>query len=125
MQFLDRHDAGRRLAAELMTLAEERPVVVALPRGGVPVGAEVARALDAPLEILAVRKLGAPGNPELGVGAVAEDGTGVLDPQTASMVGMTQEMLDATLARESAGAAPQGRALPRRPARDPTSADER
>lgn len=101
MEFLDRHDAGRRLAAELVDLAAERPVVIALPRGGVPIGVEVARALDAPLDILAVRKLGAPGNPELGVGAVAEDGTGVLDPQSAGMLGMTQAMLDATLARES------------------------
>ncbi len=82
-------------------MADERPVVVALPRGGVPVAAEVARALGAPLEILAVRKLGAPGNPELGVGAVAEDGTGVLDPQSAGRLGMTQAMLDETLARES------------------------
>jgi putative phosphoribosyl transferase len=101
MQFLDRRDAGRRLAAELKPLAQERPVIVALPRGGVPVAVEVARALEAPLEILAVRKLGAPGNPELGVGAVAEDGTGVLDPRSATIVGMTQATLDATLARES------------------------
>jgi putative phosphoribosyl transferase len=101
MQFLDRHDAGRQLAAELAPLANERPVIVALPRGGVPIGVEVARALGAPLDILAVRKLGAPGNPELGVGAVAEDGTGVLDPQSADMLGMTEAMLDATLARES------------------------
>src|ERR1017187_7070191 len=101
MQFLDRHDAGRRLAAELLPLAQERPVIVALPRGGVPIGVEVARALDAPLDILAVRKLGAPGNPELGVGAVAEDGTGVLDPRSAGMVGMTQATLDETLERES------------------------
>jgi putative phosphoribosyl transferase len=101
MQFLDRHDAGRRLAAELAPLRDEHPVVVALPRGGVPIGVEVARALDAPLDILAVRKLGAPGNPELGVGAVAEDGTGVLDPWSAGSMGMTQDVLDATLARES------------------------
>ena len=100
-QFTDRRDAGRRLAAELIPLADERPVIIALPRGGVPVGIEVARALGAPLEILAVRKLGAPGNPELGVGAVAEDGTGVLDPRSAGMLGMTQAMLDDTLARES------------------------
>jgi putative phosphoribosyl transferase len=101
MQFLDRNDAGRRLAAELAVFADERPVVVALPRGGVPVAFEVARALGAPLDILAVRKLGAPGNPELGVGAVAEDGTGVLDPKSAGMLGMTQAMLDVTLAQES------------------------
>ena len=60
MQFADRSDAGRRLAAELLPLAKERPVVMALPRGGVPVAVEVAKALDAPLDILAVRKLGAP-----------------------------------------------------------------
>jgi putative phosphoribosyl transferase len=101
MRFDDRHDAGRRLAAELVDFAAEQPVVVALPRGGVPVAAEVARVLAAPLEILAVRKLGAPGNPELGVGAVAEDGIGVLDPRSAEMSGMTQAMLDETLARES------------------------
>jgi putative phosphoribosyl transferase len=100
-RFIDRRDAGRQLAAELTELADERPVIIALPRGGVPVGLEVARALGAPLEILAVRKLGAPGNPELGVGAVAEDGTGVLDPRSAGMLGMTQAMLDETLARES------------------------
>jgi putative phosphoribosyl transferase len=100
-RFIDRRDAGRRLAAELTELADERPVIIALPRGGVPVGLEVARALGAPLEILAVRKLGAPGNPELGVGAVAEDGTGVLDPRSAGMFGMTRAMLDETLARES------------------------
>jgi putative phosphoribosyl transferase len=101
MRFLDRRDAGRRLAAELKPFAQERPVIVALPRGGVPIALEVARALRAPLDILAVRKLGAPGNPELGVGAVAEDGTGVLDPRSAGMLGMTETMLDATLAQES------------------------
>src|SRR5271166_5868394 len=101
MQFLDRRDAGRRLAAELSAFADERPVVVALPRGGVPIACEVASALGAPLDILAVRKLGAPGNPELAVGAVAEDGTGVFDPQSASMLGMTQATFDETLARES------------------------
>ncbi|HEY5046246.1 MAG TPA: phosphoribosyltransferase [Solirubrobacteraceae bacterium] len=101
MEFLDRRDAGRRLAIELNALADERPVIVALPRGGVPVAFEVARALHAPLDILAVRKLGAPGNPELGVGAVAEDGTAILDPQSARMHGMTQAMLEETLAVES------------------------
>ena len=101
MTFIDRRDAGRRLAAELGPFAAERPVIVALPRGGVPVALEVARALKAPLEILAVRKLGAPGNPELGVGAVTEDGTGVFDPRSAGIVGMTQATLDDTLARES------------------------
>jgi putative phosphoribosyl transferase len=101
VEFLDRHDAGRRLAVGLRSLAGARPVIVALPRGGVPVAFEVARALRAPLDILSVRKLGAPGNPELGVGAVAEDGTGVLDVHSAGMLGMTQATLEQTLARES------------------------
>lgn len=100
MEFVDRRQAGRLLAKQLLPLANERPVVVALPRGGVPVAVEIARALDAPLEILAVRKIGAPGNPELGVGAIAEDGSAALDTGTARRVGMTQELLDATIARE-------------------------
>jgi putative phosphoribosyl transferase len=99
--YRDRRDAGQQLAARLTALPLERPVVVALPRGGVPVGLEVARALGAPLELLAVRKLGAPGNPELAVGAVAEDGTGVFDARSAGLLGMTQDMLDAAVARES------------------------
>jgi putative phosphoribosyl transferase len=99
MRFRDRRDAGRRLAAELVDLAQEQPVVVALPRGGVPVAAEVARALGAPLEIFGVLKVGAPGNPELAVGAIAEDGSGVLDPRSAGRLGMTQAMLDEALER--------------------------
>jgi putative phosphoribosyl transferase len=101
MQFADRRDAGRRLASELLELASEGPVVVALPRGGVPVAVEVAKALDAPLDILAVRKLGAPGNRELGVGAVAEGGSAVLDSSSAEQLGLTRAVLDATLARET------------------------
>ena len=72
-RFADRRDAGRQLAERLLPLAGERPVVVGLPRGGVPVAEEVATALGAPLEILSVRKLGAPHNPEYGIGAIAED----------------------------------------------------
>jgi predicted phosphoribosyltransferase len=101
MRFRDRRDAGRRLAAELVDLAQEQPVVVALPRGGVPVAAEVARALGAPLEIFGVLKVGAPGNPELAVGAIAEDGSGVLDPRSAGRLGMTQAMLDEALERDA------------------------
>ena len=72
MQFLDRHDAGQRLAAELKTRGLTDPIVLALPRGGVPVGYEVAHVLDAPLDILLVRKLGAPGYEEFGIGAVVD-----------------------------------------------------
>lgn len=99
--FADRRDAGRQLASRLIALAQEQPVVIALPRGGVPVGLEVARALAAPLDVLAVRKLGAPGNPELGVGAIAEGGSAVFDGAAAGRVGMTQEALDATVLRET------------------------
>ncbi len=86
--FADRRDAGRRLAAALHHLRGEAPVILALPRGGVPVGAEVARALDAPLDVLLVRKIGAPGNPELGIGAAVEgpEVTAVLDDRLVRMV---------------------------------------
>lgn len=74
MVFADRRRAGQQLAAVLTRLADESPLVLALPRGGVPVAFEVARALGAPLDVLLVRKIGAPGYPELGLGAVV-DGT--------------------------------------------------
>lgn len=99
--FTDRQDAGRALATRLTGLAAECPVVVALPRGGVPVAFEVARALGAPLDLLVVRKLGAPGNPELGVGAIAEGGAAVVDAVTSQRVGMTEETLAATVERET------------------------
>jgi putative phosphoribosyl transferase len=102
MIFRDRRDAGRRLADVLEPFAAEHPVVVALPRGGVPVAFEVARALGAPLDVLAVRKLGAPGHRELAVGAVAEEDVGVLDPDTVALIGATREQLERTLRRESA-----------------------
>ena len=70
VKFRDREDAGRQLAARLINLADERPVVLALPRGGVVVGAQIAAELNAPLDVLVVRKLGAPGRPELAIGAV-------------------------------------------------------
>jgi putative phosphoribosyl transferase len=78
--FSDRRQAGRALAARLLALGvgQHRPVVLALPRGGVPVAHEIAAALKAPLDVLVARKIGAPGNRELGVGAVAEDGVRVL-----------------------------------------------
>jgi putative phosphoribosyl transferase len=70
--FRDRRDAGRRLAAALSHYKESLPVVLALPRGGVPVGFEVAKALAAPLDVLLVRKIGAPGHAELGLGAIVD-----------------------------------------------------
>jgi putative phosphoribosyl transferase len=72
--FADRSEAGRRLSERLLCFKDERPVVLALPRGGVPVGFEVARALEAPLDLVLVRKIGAPFQPELAVGAVVDGG---------------------------------------------------
>jgi putative phosphoribosyl transferase len=72
MPFLDRHDAGQRLAGEIKARQPRDPVVLALPRGGVPVGYEVAHALHAPLDVLLVRKLGAPDYEEFGIGAVVD-----------------------------------------------------
>jgi putative phosphoribosyl transferase len=101
-RFADRREAGRRLAERLLPLADEEPVVVGLPRGGVPVADEVARALGAPLEILAVRKLGAPHNPEYGIGAIAEDGTRVFDAEALAVLGIDNSVLESIVARESA-----------------------
>jgi putative phosphoribosyl transferase len=72
--FVDRHDAGRQLAERLLILKLERPVVLALPRGGVPVGFEITRRLRAPLDLMLVRKIGAPFQKELAVGAIADGG---------------------------------------------------
>lgn len=72
MPFRDRIDAGRQLAAALSRYGAQKPVVLALPRGGVPVAAEIARELDAPLDLVLVRKIGLPGHPELAMGAVVD-----------------------------------------------------
>jgi putative phosphoribosyl transferase len=100
--FADRRDAGRQLAAALLPFAEEKPVVVGLPRGGIPVAEEVARALGAPLEFLAVRKLGAPHNPEYGIGAIAEGGTRVFDPEAIAVLDIDNQMLEKIVAGELA-----------------------
>jgi predicted phosphoribosyltransferase len=75
MPFKDRSEAGRRLAAKLAAYKDQEPVVLALPRGGVPVAAEVAAALNAPLDLILVRKIGVPFQPELAMGAVVDGGT--------------------------------------------------
>lgn len=98
--FRDRRDAGARLARELMKYAGEQPTVLALPRGGVPVGDEVARALRAPLDVWVVRKLGAPSNPELGVGAVAEGGFVYLNERLVKQVNLSDAGLATALAVE-------------------------
>ncbi len=91
--FRDREEAGRLLAAALVKRRLSDPIVVALPRGGVPVAAEVARALHAPLDLLLVRKIGAPGQPELAVAAVAEGAppSVVVDEETLGWSGADRE----------------------------------
>ncbi|HQT75755.1 MAG: phosphoribosyltransferase [Rhodospirillales bacterium 20-64-7] len=80
MVFADRHEAGTLLAERLLELKPSDPVVLALPRGGVPVGFEIARALRAPLDLVLVRKIGVPFQPELAIGAVADGPELVTDP---------------------------------------------
>ena len=102
--FEDRVDAGRQLAEQLAPYAEERPVVFALPRGGVPVGAEVSRSLGVPLEVIVSRKLGAPGQPEFGIGAVAPSGVRVLNERAVRALGIEEDYLEMISARELAEA---------------------
>jgi putative phosphoribosyl transferase len=98
--FVDRVDAGRALAARLGHLRGGGVVVLGLPRGGVPVAAEVARALRAPLDVILVRKLGVPSQPELAMGAIGEDGVRVLDERVVRAVGVTDAELAAVEVRE-------------------------
>ena len=105
--FRDRREAGVALGAALLGLTGDEPVVLALPRGGVPVAYEIARALHAPLDVLLVRKVGAPGNPELGMGAVAEGGVRVLDRDTIRALMISAEELDRSIERATAELAGQ------------------
>jgi putative phosphoribosyl transferase len=100
VRFSDRRDAGRRLADRLAVLGLTRPVVLGLPRGGVPVAAEVAQRLAAPLEAFIARKVGAPGQPELGIGAIAEGLEEPVVAATAARVGVDAALMRSLAARE-------------------------
>ena len=100
--FVDRREAGRRLAPSLERFRGLEPVVVALPRGGVPVAYEIARDLSAPLDILLVRKVGAPFHPEYGIGAVAEGGLRFIRRDEVELTGISEEELEAVVAAETA-----------------------
>jgi predicted phosphoribosyltransferase len=99
--FADRIDAGERLAKGLAHLAGSDCVVLAIPRGGVIVGEVIARELGAPLDVVVPRKIGAPGNPELAIGAVAP-GIRVLDPRMVGALGVTDRYLDREIAEQEA-----------------------
>jgi putative phosphoribosyl transferase len=98
--FADRVDAGRKLAAELPAL--DRPIVLGLPRGGVPVAAAVANAIGAPLDVFVVRKLGLPAQPELAMGAVASGGVRVLNDAVLREAAVPAAVLEEVAARERA-----------------------
>ena len=119
MFFKDRVDAGRQLAARLGHLRGQQVVVLGLPRGGVPVALEVAQALGAPLDVIIVRKLGVPFQPELAMGAVGEDGVLVIDRQVVHAARVPEDELAAVQAREQAAvearAAHYRAGWPRRP----------
>ncbi|MGW7441855.1 phosphoribosyltransferase family protein [Kitasatospora sp. NPDC054795] len=108
-RFADRTEAGRRLAARLGHLAGPDTVIVALPRGGVPVAAEVAAVLGAPLDICVIRKLGVPHQPELGMGAIGEGGVRVLNDQVIRFSAVTDEQLAEVERRERAELARRAR----------------
>ncbi|MGW4304038.1 phosphoribosyltransferase [Streptomyces sp. NPDC004646] len=104
MRFPDRRHAGQELGVRLMEWAADgdlvEPVVLALPRGGVPVASEVARALGAPLDILVVRKIGVPGRPETGIGAIVGDDPPLFDRRALAVLGLNEEKLAPDVARE-------------------------
>lgn len=99
--FRDRAEAGRRLAERLATYARRDPLVLALPRGGLPVAVPVAEALGAELDVLVVRKLGAPGNPEFAMGAVGEDGIVVIDHDIRRALNVTEDEVQLVAQREA------------------------
>lgn len=98
--FSDRREAGRELAALVPAVRSDEAIVLALPRGGVPVAYEIARALGAPLDVFLVRKLGTPGHPELAMGAIASGGIRVLNEEVVRYLNIPQELIDAVAERE-------------------------
>jgi putative phosphoribosyl transferase len=92
--FANRVDAGKRLISELKNLKGKNAIVLAIPRGGVVVGYEIAKALNLPLDVIIPRKIGAPDNPELAIGAMTEDGTTILDKNLVSYLGVSQNYIN-------------------------------
>lgn len=103
-RFRDRTDAGRRLAETLTERDVDADIVLAIPRGGLPLGREVADALGLPLDIIVASKIGAPGNPEYAIGAVASDGSVWLDDEAIERVGASDDYLEREREREAENA---------------------
>jgi predicted phosphoribosyltransferase len=97
--FKNRTEAGKRLASKLRDVAKNA-IILAVPRGGVVVGFEIAHTLNFPLDIIITKKIGAPGNPELAIGAVAEDGTYLLDGGLVQMLGVSRSYIEAEIERQ-------------------------
>lgn len=102
MQFRDRADAGKQLAKRLIIYKNTNSIILALPRGGVPVAFEIAKALHLPMSVIIARKIGAPGNPEFGIGAISENAVSVLDEKSINSLQITDEKL-VQLIRHEAG----------------------
>lgn len=101
--FKNRHEAGQKLSEQLQHYADRTNVLVlALPRGGVPVGFEVAKALDAPLDVFVVRKLGVPGREEMAMGAIGSGGTRVLNQDVVRYLGISSQTIEQVASREQA-----------------------
>ncbi len=106
MRFHDHRQAGQELAARLVERVADgdlvEPVVLALPRGGVPVAAEIARALGTPMDVLVARKIGLPDRPEVGIGAVVGEDAPVFDGESLAMLGMSEDEFAPEVARQRA-----------------------
>lgn len=100
MFFTNREQAGKDLAKLLIRYKNQNPIILALPRGGVPVGYEISRVLHAPLDVIISRKLTVPGNPEFGIGAIAPEGVCVLDKPTIQALGLTSQQIEASIEKE-------------------------
>ena len=101
MIFKDRNDAGRQLAQKLLHYRDKNPLILALPRGGAVVGYEIAKMLKAPLDVFVTRKIGAPFQPEFGIGAVAPNNIRILDEDTVSRLKISPDELERIIERET------------------------
>lgn len=101
MIYNDRYDAGQKLAEKLTKYTNDKPIIMALPRGGVVVGYEVAKMLKAPLDVIVARKIGAPFQPELGVGAIAPNGIRILNNELIRLLNIPESVIEEVIQKET------------------------